>query len=292
MRSSPRARALPPATLVSAASLACAASLAAFTGPSAQAAVRLPACPQVFGHGGYPSGANAWERDQIRQPNSIKALDAYRGWGAAGVEADVQLTKVTPDGGKAVMWHNTSTWGLTGPKKDVTGIYWTAGADRLQGRTVTRGPSKGQKVSTLREWLDHAKSARMIALLEIKPETATFLLRGGADATSKKIKARAWAEITGPVRERYRGQEIMVYSHHAGISAELASRAAAGTFPDVVQKADRPTWVDDPKHPWEEPPPSWTLHQAAWKAALAKGPKRVATTYTADYVKWQKGKCA
>ena len=58
------------------------------------------ACPKVFVHGGYPSGAKPWERDQVRQSNHPRGLAYAKNLGAAGVEADVQLTK---DGTKAVM---------------------------------------------------------------------------------------------------------------------------------------------------------------------------------------------
>ncbi|MEU7832861.1 glycerophosphodiester phosphodiesterase family protein [Nonomuraea sp. NPDC049129] len=250
--------------------------------PAAQASAALPPCPQIFGHGGYPSGANGadtWNRDQVRQPNNPTAIRKYKGWGAAGVEADLQLTK---DGTKAVMWHNTSTWGLSGAKKNITDIWWAAGDTALKGRTINRGIFKGETVSTFREWLAAMKTDGMIGLVEIKPETRQFLL--GADAT---IKSRAWAEVLDPVKERYGSQEIILYSHDAGIAAELKRRVTAAGLARVLTGG--PIWPEVTK--WEEPPPSWKLNESAWQAALDRSTKRVATDYTSQLSAWLKGKC-
>ncbi|MEQ4722028.1 hypothetical protein [Nonomuraea sp. B19D2] len=201
------------------------------TSPSAA----LPACPQIFGHGGYPTGANAWERDQVRQPNNPTAIRKYKSWGASGVEADLQLTK---DGTKAVMWHNT--------------------------------------------WLAAMKTAGMVGLVEIKPEARQSLLSSNAT-----IKSRAWAEVLDPVKENHRSQEIILYSHDSGLAAELKTRVSAAGMTQVLSGG--PIWPEVTK--WEEPPPSWTLNENAWKAALESGAKRVATDYTPQFSAWLKGKC-
>ncbi|MFD6275261.1 hypothetical protein ACFWFI_06775 [Streptomyces sp. NPDC060209] len=56
----------------------------------------LPVCPVVFGHGGYPTGENAWERDQVRQPNHPKGLAQQKSWGAGGVEATYSSPRTAP----------------------------------------------------------------------------------------------------------------------------------------------------------------------------------------------------
>ncbi|MEU0564874.1 glycerophosphodiester phosphodiesterase family protein [Nonomuraea sp. NPDC005983] len=239
----------------------------------------LPACPQIFGHGGYPTGANPWERDQVRQPNNPTAIRQYKAWGASGVEADLQLTK---DGIKAVMWHNTSTWGLTGTKKNITDIWWATGDTALKGRTIDRGPFKGETVHTFREWLAAMQTSGMVGLVEIKPETRQSLLSSDAS-----IRSRAWAEVLDPVKERYRSQEIILYSHDSALAAELRKQVSAAGLTQVLSGG--PVWPEVTK--WEEPPPSWTLNENAWKAALQSGAKRVATDYTPQFSAWLKGKC-
>ncbi|NUR86711.1 MAG: hypothetical protein HOY71_21715 [Nonomuraea sp.] len=247
------------------------------TGPAAA----LPACPLIFGHGGYPTGANAWERDQVRQPNNPTAIAKYKGWGASGVEADLQLTR---DGTKAVMWHNTSTWGLTGTKMNITSLWWASGADKLQGRTINRGIFQGETVHTFREWLASMKAHNMIGLVEIKPEARQSLLNSNAT-----IKNRAWSEVLTPVKERYQGQEIILYSHDSAIAAELRARVPAAGLPGKVLTGG-PIWPEVTK--WEEPPPSWTLNVNAWTTALNSGAKRIASDYTPQFASWLKGKCA
>ncbi|MFD9893390.1 hypothetical protein ACFWY9_28940 [Amycolatopsis sp. NPDC059027] len=247
----------------------------------------LPACPVIVSHGGYPSGTDAWKRDQLRAPNNLKAVDSLIAQGSGGFEADVRLTKVAAqsDGsvsGKAVMWHNKSTWGLNGTKKDISDVYWSTGADKLQGRTLQWGPYKGETIYSLRQWLDHVKAKGAYAQLEIKSENRVFLLDGSA-----AVKAKAWSEITDPVTERYRTQPITVYSHDPDIAAALKARVAAGTFPAVL--GGGPSWPDTVQ--WEEPPPSFKGNVASWQANLDKAPKRVATSWTADYKKWLTGKC-
>ncbi|MFI6598285.1 glycerophosphodiester phosphodiesterase [Nonomuraea sp. NPDC050536] len=256
------------------------AAMALLTSLAPATSAQLPSCPQIFGHGGYPTGPDGWQRDQVRQTNNPTAISRYRGWGAAGVEADLQLTK---DGTKAVMWHNTSTWGLSGPKRDVTAIWWAAGADQLKGRTITRGIFKGETVYTFRDWLTAMKADGMAGLVEIKPETRQSLLN--ADAS---IKSRAWSEVLGPVKEHYQGQEIILYSHDAGIAAELRRQVQAAGLPSKLLTGG-PVWPEVTK--WEEPPPSWTLNKGAWATALNSGAKRIATDYTPQLAAWLKGKC-
>lgn len=246
-------------------------------------AAALPSCPLIFGHGGYPSGAkgsDTWNRDQVRQPNHPTGIQQQKNWGAAGVEADLQLTR---DGTKAVMWHNDSTWGLTGVKKPVNQIWWASGDDRLQGRRINRGVYVGETVYTFREWLTAMRSKNMIALVEIKPAAKQSLFN--ANAT---IKSRAWSEILNPIKENYGAQEIMIYSHDSAIWTELQSRVNAQGLSNVLR--NRPVWTDSVE--WEEPPPAWTGNTAKWQSVLDQGPKRVATTFTDAYHKWLTGKCA
>lgn len=242
-----------------------------------------PPCPQVFGHGGYPTGADAWKRDQVREPNNPAALRAQKADGAAGVEADVQLTR---DGTKAVMWHDGTTYHLSGDKKDVNALWWSTGADRLRGRTIDNGPFKGETVFSLRQYLDAAYELKMVPLIEIKPTTEQSLLN--ADA---KIRDRAWGELLAPVAERFKRQEIMLYTHDAKLSADLKSRAkAAGVASTVEYSAKRPVWPDTVS--WEEPAPSWKGNVASWQKALDAHPLRMATSWTKDLSAWLKGRCS
>ena len=142
--------------------LAVAPAAAGLAGAATPARAALLACPVIVSHGGYPTGPDAWDRDQLRAPNNFTAVDSLIGQGAGGFEADVQLTKVAvgSDGtvsGKAVMWHNTSTHGLDGVRKNITDVYWSSGSDKLQGRTLQWGPYKGDTVYSLRQWLDHVR---------------------------------------------------------------------------------------------------------------------------------------
>ncbi|MET7466617.1 glycerophosphodiester phosphodiesterase family protein [Nonomuraea sp. NPDC005501] len=259
---------------------ACAASLAAITlvaaSPAAHAeaaGTRAAACPLVFGHGGYPTGASPWTRDQVRQPNNLRAVNDQKTWGADGVEGDVQLTK---QGTKAVMWHNTSTNGLTGVTKNIPDIWWTAGSDNLRDRRIARGPYAGEQVSTLRQWLDHVRSRGLVALLEVKPE-AKALLSSTAYATA------AWKEISDPIKERQASQRILVYSQDSWIQAELARR-----HPGLL-KGSEGRWTDSVG--WEEPPPAWSGNVSRWQSVLAQAPKSVMTNYTKEYRAWLSGKC-
>ena len=247
----------------------------------------LPACPVIVSHGGYPTGDNPWERDQLRAPNNPTAVDTLISQGSGGFEADVQLTKVAVGSsgevsGKAVMWHNTTTRGLNGTQKNITDIYWDGGSDKLLGRTIQWGPYKGEGVYSLRQWLDHVKSRGAYAELEIKKETHRFLIDGSA-----AVKEKAWSEITDPIVERYQDQPLTVYSHDADIQAALKSRVASGDFPDVLGGA--PDWADSVK--WEEPPPSWEGNAESWQASLDKNPARVATSWTPEYKAWLEGRC-
>lgn len=243
--------------------------------PSASAATAtLPSCPLVFGHGGYPKEPNAWRKDRIRQPNHPRGLDDQKAWGADGVEGDVQLTR---NGTKAVMWHNTSTNGLTGPKKNITDIWWTAGSTNLRDRRIARGPYAGERVYTLRQWLDHVRARGLIALLEIKPETKRIL----ADPAHS---AAAWREISDPIKERQGSQRILVYSTDPWIQQQLARR-----HPKLV-KGSAARWTDSVA--WDEPPPSWRGNVSRWRAVLNQGAKSVMTNYPKEYRAWLSGKCA
>lgn len=235
---------------------------------------RLPACPLLFGHGGYPTGANPWDRDQIRQPNNPAALNDQKTWGADGVEGDVQLTQ---QGTKAVMWHNTSTNGLTGVRKNITDIWWTAGSDNLRDRSIARGPYTGEQVNTLRQWLDHVRSRGLVALLEIKPETRAIL-------SDPAYTAAAWKEISDPIKERQASQRILVYSTDSWVQGELARR-----HPTVL-KGSEARWTDSVA--WQEPPAAWSGNVGRWQEVLNQAPKSVMTNYTKEYRAWLQGKCA
>ncbi|MEU6717341.1 glycerophosphodiester phosphodiesterase family protein [Nonomuraea sp. NPDC046802] len=231
------------------------------------------ACPLIFGHGGYPTGTNAWAKDQVRQPNHPRGVNDQKSWGAQGVEGDIQLTK---QGTKAVMWHNTSTNGLTGGKQNISDIWWTAGTDNLQDRRIARGPYRGERVYTLREWLDHVKSRGLVALLEIKPEARSSL-------SDPAYAARAWKEISNPIKERQGAQRIMVYSQDSWIQGELAKRHPA------LLKGSAARWTDSVA--WDEPPAAWAGNVRQWQAVLKQAPKSVMTNYTKEYRAWLSGKC-
>lgn len=253
--------------------LAGAATVAAGPAAAASGASALPRCPLVFGHGGYPEGANGWAKDQMRQPNNPRGLNDQKSWGADGVEADVQLTK---EGTKAVMWHNTTTHGLTGPQQKITDIWWTYGSGNLAARRITRGPYRGERVYTLRQWLDYARGLGLIALLEIKPETKAVL-------ANPKYAAQGWKEISDPIRERQGRQRIMVYSQDPWIQSQLAKR-----FPGML-KGSAAQWTDSVH--WTEPAPFWKGNVARWQAVLSKSPGSVMTNYTKEYRAWLRGKC-
>ncbi|WP_157530720.1 glycerophosphodiester phosphodiesterase [Microtetraspora niveoalba] len=259
------------AAVLACGALAPAAPAAASAVPAGVSA--LPSCPLVFGHGGYPEGANGWAKDQMRQPNNVRGVDDQKAWGADGVEADVQLTK---EGTKAVMWHNTTTHGLTGPQQKITDIWWTYGRGNLAGRRITRGPYKGERVYSLRQWLDHVRSRGLVALLEIKPETKSVL-------TDRRYAAKAWKEISDPIKERRGSQRIMVYSTDAWIQGELAKR-----HPGLLKGAAA-RWTDSVA--WTEPVPSWKGNVSRWQAVLKQGARSVMTNYPKEYRAWLRGKC-
>lgn len=244
---------------------------------------RLPNCPQVFTHGGYPEvHPDGWKRDQVRQPNNPTALQAYQDMGSVGVEADIQLTR---DGHKAVMWHNGSTYWLTGSHKNITDIWWATGPDQLAGRTIEVGPFKGETVYTLRQYLDSLHDKQMVPLLEIKGSAAQSLLH--ADAA---IRDGAWKEVIDPIAERIGRQEIMIYTHDAAIRPEMQARfTAAGLEAAFPTGATGPVWPDTVD--WEEPPPSADGNHTSWQAALDKGPNRIATDWPAQLSAWLDGKC-
>ncbi|MEV1204811.1 glycerophosphodiester phosphodiesterase, partial [Microbispora rosea] len=152
--------------------LVVAAAAAPAPTPASAHAAEPPPCPLVIGHGGYPKSAGAKAKDVIRQPNVLRAVDDQASWGADGVEADVQLTR---EGTKAVMWHNRTTNGLTGPRQEIREIGWADGPGDLRDRRVARGPYAGERVPTLREWLDHVRALGLLALLEIKKAAAPVL---------------------------------------------------------------------------------------------------------------------
>lgn len=246
-------------------------------------ALQLPACPQVFSHGGYPTGPNPWERDKIRQANNPTAMQADKNAGASGMEADLQLTK---DGTKAVMWHNDTSNALTGTNAPINTLWWASGADKLDGRTIEVGPYKGERVYTLRQYLDTAKAKSMVPLIEIKAVAKQSLLN-----SNSTIKNQAWSEVLDPVKERFKTQEIMLYSHDSGIQAELVKRAnAAGLESTISGGPQRPVWPDTVD--WEEPPPSATGNYASWQTALDKAPKRMATSWPGAMKSWLNGKCS
>lgn len=254
-----------------------AASLATVTVTATPAAAALPACPLVYGHGGYPTNGTPYDLDQVRQPNHPRGLADQKSWGANGVEADVQLTR---DGTKAVLWHNTGTGKLTGSSANVTTLWWATGADKLSGRTIEVGPYKGESVYTLREFLASAKSTGLNVYLEVKGEAAQSLLN--ADAA---IKANAWKELLDPVAERYTGQVITMYSNNTTIAAELSTRATARGLGSVL--TNRPKWTDSV--PWQEPALPAANNHAQWASVLATGPARVFTSYPREYRIWLTG---
>ena len=240
------------------------------------------ACPEVFAHGGYPTGPDPWHRDQIRQPNNPTALADYRSMGAVGVEADVQMTR---DGTKAVMWHNDTTNALTGSNAPVNTLWWDTGADKLNGRTIEVGPYQGEVVYTLRQYLDAIHDMDMVPLIELKGVARQSLLHSDA-----AIRDRAWSELLDPISERIARQEIMLYTHDAALKPELVDRAAAAGLSAVVATGPhRPVWPDTV--PWEEPPPSWEGNQAAWLAAFEDQPRRMATSWPAELSQWLADRC-
>jgi glycerophosphoryl diester phosphodiesterase len=260
------------------------AGTAQASGAGAVGTEALPLCPTVFGHGGYPTGPSPWERDQIRQPNNPKALAQQKSWGAGGVEADLQLTK---DGTKGVMWHNTTTNGLTGTRAPITELWWATGADQLKGRTITRGPYTGETVYTFRQWLDSAGSLNLVALVELKGEAKQSLLN-----SDSAIRERAWNEVIAPISERTASQRIMIYTHDADLKPELDRRIKAAGLAATL--TGHPSWVDSVD--WEEPPPAASGNYASWQAALTRlgsttASVPMATSWTKDFTTWLKGKC-
>ncbi|KUJ68480.1 hypothetical protein ACZ90_17970 [Streptomyces albus subsp. albus] len=249
--------------------------------PSASAAsVALPAYPQVFGHGGYPTGDAPWDRDQVRQPNNPRALAEQKSWGADGVEGDLQLTM---NGTKGVMWHNSTTNGLSGTRKAITEIPWASGADKLQGRQIIRGPYKGETVYTFREWLDRLNALKLVAFVELKGEAKQSLLH--SDDT---VRDSAWRQVLDPIRERIAAQEILIYTRDDRLRPELDRRIRAAGLEATLR--DHPQWVDGIG--WEEPPPAASGNYPRWQSTLAQGPRRIGTSWTKDYKAWLKGKCA
>lgn len=243
------------------------------SGPAYARADDPAPCPLVFGHGGYPKFGDAPAKDRIRQPNNLRGVDDQAAWGADGVEADVQLTR---QGTRAVMWHNKTTNGLTGPRQPIRETWWAAGPDNLRDRLIARGPYAGEFVPTLREWLDHVRLRGLIALLEIKRSARPVL----ADPVYGE---QAWRNLVDPVTEREERQPILVYSHDEWIEAELARRLPAHLRGSAAR------WTDGVK--WDEPPPPWQANIPRWQAVLDEAPGSVMTSYTREYRDWLSGAC-
>jgi glycerophosphoryl diester phosphodiesterase len=241
--------------------------------PGAAGARKALRCPLIFGHGGYPKGPDATRKDRIRQANNPTAVDHLRAMGADGVEADVQLTR---NGSKAVMWHNHTTNGLTGPRRRITDLRWSTGPGSLSSRRVARGPYEGERVYTLREWLAHAAATHTLVLLEIKPQAKRIL-------GSKAHAAAGWRQIVGPIRERD-GRDVMVYSTDPWIQDQLARR-----LPDHL-RGPHARWTDGVD--WDEPPPSWEGNIPRWTSILKLHPVSVMTNYPAEYRLWLADRCA
>ncbi|MDA0633542.1 hypothetical protein OUY22_08940 [Nonomuraea sp. MCN248] len=229
-------------------------------------------CPLIFGHGGYPKDPGATRKDRIRQANNPSAVRDLRRAGSDGVEADVQLTR---NGTKAVMWHNTTTNGLTGRPRAITDLWWSNGPDSLKNRRIARGPYRGERVYTLNEWLSYAASTRTVALLEIKAEARRIL--------AGRHAAAGWREISGPILKRRNAQPIMVYSRDAWIQHELARR-----LPSLL-KGSHARWTDSVV--WDEPPPGWTGNVSRWQSILKLRPLSVMTNYPGQYRRWMAGRC-
>lgn len=246
----------------------------------------VPACPTVFGHGGYPTGPNPSDRDQIRQPNHPTGLAQQKSWGAGGVEADLQLTK---DGTKGVMWHNSTTYGLTGTSHPIAEIPWATGADQLKGRTINRGPYTGETVYTFREWLDSAKAQGMAVLVELKGASRQSLLN-----SDPVIQERAWNEVLAPIQERVSGQRIMIYTSDAELDPVLKERVNAAGLGETL--TDQPHWGADTVD-WEEPPPPANGNFTSWYGKLMElsaypGATSVATTWTQGLTTYLDNRCA
>ncbi|MFJ5784915.1 FG-GAP-like repeat-containing protein [Streptomyces hydrogenans] len=239
----------------------------------------LPYCPAVFGHGGWPTEADGWQEDQIRAANHPRGLAQEKSWGAAGVEADLRLTK---NGTKAVMWHNRTTYGLTGSSAPISELTWASGSNPLNGRTITRGPYAGETVYTFREWLDSAKALGMVVLVEVKPETKEILR-----SSDPSVRETAWSEVLDPIKERIASQEIMIYTHDADLELDLKDRIAAAGLSKVL--TGHPAWYD--AIGWQEPPPPASGNYAAWQRALDADVTRLATSWTPGLTNWMDGRC-
>ncbi|MEV4100331.1 glycerophosphodiester phosphodiesterase family protein [Nonomuraea sp. NPDC049649] len=248
-------------------------AVSVLTAPAPTAAVQKQRCPLIFGHGGYPKGPDATVKDRIRQANNPSALRDMRRWGADGVEADVQLTK---RGTKAVMWHNTTTNGLNGPRRAITDLYWKTGPGALKFRRISRGPYKGERVYTLRSWLDYAAKLRLIVLLEVKPMAKRIL-------ASKTYGKEAWRQLSGPILERQNDQPIMVYSFDPWIQEQLSKR-----HPSLL-KDGHARWTDGVS--WDEPPPGWKGNTTRWQSIFKLRPFSVMTNYPKQYRRWMERRC-
>ncbi|MES9509412.1 hypothetical protein ABWJ92_23850 [Streptomyces sp. NPDC000609] len=148
------------------------------------------------------------------------------------------------------MWHNSTTRGLTGPKADVTDIWWATGADQLKGRTIDHVPYAGETVYTFREWLDGARSQNMAAFVELKGEAGQSLL-----STNASIREAAWDEVIAPIAERVSTQKIMIYTgaRNTDLKAELTKRIEAAGLGATLK--NYPRRVDSAAVGWQEPAP-------------------------------------
>lgn len=259
-----------------------AVGITALTLPSAFAqADDLPACPEVWVHGGFP-GSDP-QSDRVRQPQNPKAMRHYAGLGVTGAEVDLQLSK---NGTKAFMWHNTTTGKLTGSNDPVNTLWWGDGANKLNDRTITEGPFRGERLHSLRQYLDAAKTQGITPMIEIKYPAEQSLLHSNAE-----IRQRAWSEVLDPIAERTAGQEIMLYTHSDTLKSELNSRITdAGLTQIIPVSPDKPVWPD--VLPWTEPADSYLGNVDSWEAALAKEPRRMATSWPAEMRAWLQGRCS
>lgn len=250
--------------------------------PSAIArAEDLPNCPEVWVHGGFPG--SDWRSDKVRQPQNPKALRHYGGLGVTGAEVDIQLSK---NGTKAFMWHNGSTYKLTGSNDPVNTLWWGDGENKLNDRTIEEGPFKGERLYSLRQYLDAAKSQGITPMIEIKSPAEQSLLNSDA-----AIRTRAWSEVLDPIAERTGDQEIMLYTHSDTLKSELNSRILDAGLDEIIPVSpDKPVWPD--VLPWTEPAQSYLGNVDSWTAALAKEPRRMATSWPAEMRAWLQGRCS
>ncbi|MFD0663554.1 hypothetical protein [Thermocatellispora tengchongensis] len=98
----------------------------------------------------------------------------------------------------------------------------------------------------------------LIALLEIKPRSRSVL----ADPA---LGARAWREISDPIRDRQDEQRIMVYSQDPWIQRELAARHPA------LLRGSAARWTDSVA--WDEPVPPGPATPAGGRPCSPRRPR-------------------